>query len=166
MIKKILNDWSLRRWEKEITSFLNIFHALTPQQNSVVVGMAALFHHQFMSKDPKFEMLLKSPIGINQGEISIYILQLNSLINQFQKSGQLDEAAAMTLWKITFRCMVHEKFNRYGKLIWAIASLSFNPAENWLKEKLEASLKKHSPNDVPNLQAALTLHDYIPAQFK
>lgn len=165
MIKKLLAKWGLRASEKEITSFLSLFSQGNVQQNGIVLGMVALFHHQFTLKDPDFETLVNSKKGENQGPISAYIIQLNRLVNEFHKAGRFDEAAAMKLWNITFRCMTDESLHHHGISLWKIASSSFPEAKKWLSTKLEYAEKASHHRDAPDLKSAMKFYNFVPPQF-
>lgn len=166
MIGKLFLNWGLRKSEKEITSFLDTFSRLGTSEIGKVVGMAALFHHQYSQKDPEFEVLLNSDRGNNQGPISIRVLELNKLVNDMHRAGRLEDAASMKLWNITFRCMTHETLHHYGLLLWQIASTGFSEAKQWLQARLEYAEKSGHQRDAPNLSKALRLYNFIPPQFR
>jgi hypothetical protein len=162
---KLFANWGLRSSEKEIVSFLSLFSQGGVEQNGAVLGMAALLHHQFKVKDPEFETLVNSKKGENHGHISTHIIQLNRLVNEFHKVGRYDEAAAMKLWNITFRCMSHESLHHYGVSLWQVASRSFPEAKKWLEGKLISSEKAGHQRDAPNLKNASNLYNFVPPQF-
>jgi hypothetical protein len=163
---KLFLNWGLRMSEKQIMTFLDLFSQGDIEQNGAVLGMAALLHHQIKTKDPQFETLVNSKKGENQGPISVYIFQLNRLVNEFHKSGRYDEAAAMKLWNVTFRCMSHESLHHYGVEIWKIAAQSFPVAKQWLKEKLKQAERAGNKQDAASLKEALKLYNYVPPQFR
>lgn len=165
MIKKLFANWGLRSSEKEILSFLSLFAQRDVEQNGALLGMAALFYHQLKVKNPEFGTLVNSMKGENQGSISAYIIQLNRLVNDFHKAGRYDEAAAMKLWNISFRCMSHDSLSHYGVSLWHAASRSFPEAKNWLETNLTYADKSGHQSDTPNLINALNLHDFVPRQF-
>ena len=165
MIKNILKKWSIGGSEKLINQFLALFDQADSFQNGIVLGWAAILHYQIMTKDPKFEKLLNSKKGENQGPISAYILQLNSLGNQLSKAGRTEEAAGMKLWNITFRCMSDESLHHYGMSQWETASHSFAAAKSWLEDKSDFISEAGSERDRSSLNGALKIYNFIPPQF-
>lgn len=165
MINKLLRKWGLSDSEKQIKLFLDLFSQGDTVQNDMVLGWAALFHYQIMTKDPKFERLLNSKKGENQGPISNYILQLNRLGNDLRKAGRTDEAAGIMFLNITFRCMSDEAMHHYGTLLWKTASKSFWEAKLWLENRLAYSMDSASERDKASLSAALKIYNFIPPQF-
>jgi len=165
MIMKLFANLGLRTSEKEIKSFLSLFSQGDVEQNGAVLGMAALLHHQFKTKDPEFDTLVHSKKGENLKPISLYIIQLNQFDNEFHKAGRHDEAAAMNLWNITLRCMSHETLHHYGVELWKIAAQSIPEAKRWLDEKLQNAETAEHKRDTPSLREALKLYNFIPPQF-
>jgi hypothetical protein len=165
MIMKLFAKWGLRASEKEITSFLSVFSQGDVEKNGIVLGMAALLHHRLTEKDPEFEALLNSNKGENQGPLSVYIIHLNRLFNEFRKLGRSDEAAATKLWNITVRCMTDESLHHHGVSLWKIASSSFLGARKWMETRLEYAEKAGHHRDAADLKSALKLYNFVPPQF-
>jgi len=165
MIKKLLRKWGLSGSEKQIETFLHLFTQGDIEQNGMVLGWAALLHYQIMSKDPEFERLLNSKKGENQGPISMFIFQLDSLGNDLHKAGRMEEAAGMKLWNITLRCMSDDTLYHHGTLLWKTASVSFPEAKNWLENKLTHPIESGTSRDQSNLSGALKIYNFVPPQF-
>lgn len=165
MIKEIILKWGLRSSEKEIVSFLDLLSQGNAQQNGAVVGMAALFHHQYTEKDPDFQVLVNSQKGENCGPISTYVMKLSWLVNDFNKEGRHNEAVAMKLWNTTFRCMSDASLHHHGVSLWKVASRSFPEAKMWLEANLEHAENAVHARDTPNLKNALNIYNFIPPQF-
>lgn len=165
MIKKFLEKWTRGSSEKLINQFLTSFEQADSFQNGMLLGWAAILHYQMMSKDSEFEKLLNSKRGENQGAVSAYILQLNSLGNQFNKAGRMGEAAGMKLWNITFRCMSDDLLHHYGVSLWQTAAMSFADTRSWLENKSAQLNETGSERDKNSLSGSLKIYNYIPPQF-
>jgi len=145
MIGKFFLNWSLRKSEAEINSFLTTFSILGPSEVGRVVGMAALMHYQYAKTDPEFERLLNSRKGDNRGPISVRILELNRLVNELHHAGRLEDAGSLKLWNITFRCMTHDTLHKYGIALWKIAAKGFPEAKQWLVDRSLSIVLRHLP---------------------
>jgi hypothetical protein len=165
VIKELVLKWALRHSETEVVTFLGHFAGCELDHKGAVVGMAALMHHQYAEMDPDFRVLVRSQKDTNHGLISKYIVEMNCLINDFNKADRLNAAAAMKLWNVTFRCMSNATLHHHGVTIWATASESFPHAQQWLAAKLEAAERAGDKRDVQNLRVALELYDFVPPQF-
>lgn len=165
MIKKLLRKWGLSGSEKQIETFLHLFTQGDIEQNGIVLGWAALLHYQMKNNDQEFEKLLNSKKGANQGPISLYILQLNSLGNGLRKASRVGETAGMMLWNMTFRCMSDDSLHHYGKILWKSAVRSFSDAETWLEGMLANAKESGSERDIESMSGALKICNFIPPQF-
>ncbi len=166
MIKKFFLNWALRKFEAEIKSFLSIFNTLSASEVGKVVGMAALMHYQYSQKDPEFEVQLNSNKGENRGPISTRIIELGGLVYEMNRGGRLEDAASMSLWRFTFRCMMDDTLHHHGIALWKTAEKGFPEAKRWLDAQLELAQKSGHQPDTLNLRNALTLYNYIPPQFR
>ena len=163
---KFLAKAGMKRSEEEITKFLGLFKSGDEEQNGIIIGRAALIHYSLSSLDPKFSKLINSGVGENQGPIKNYILQLNSLLNDYHKAGESSNAAGVKLWNITFRCMSNNSFRHYGQALWNRASASFEYAKEHLKNELEMAASLGKGKMVEKIKGALSLYDYVPPQFR
>lgn len=163
---KFLAKAGMKRSEEEITNFLGLFESGDDEQNGIIIGRAALIHYSLSSIDPVFSTLINSGIGENQGHIKTYILQLNSLLNDYHKAGEYSNAAGVKLWNITFRCMSKNSFRHYGQALWNRASVSFEYANEHLKDELEMTESGGKEKMVERIKGALGIYDYIPPQFR
>lgn len=163
---KFLAKFGLKRSEEEIKNFISLFESGDVEENAVVVGRAALIHYAFSQLDPEFSKLVNSQVGENQGPISTYIIQLNKFLNDYHKSGEVQNAAGVKLWNITFRCMSNNSFRHYGKQIWEIASKSIESAKQYLEEEMNNAKSLGQETMMERCQGALGLYDYIPPQFR
>ena len=163
---KFLAKAGMKRSEEEITKFLSLFESGDEEQNGIIIGRAALIHYSLSSLDPAFSKLINSGVGENQGRIKNYILQLNSLLNDYHKAGESSNAAGVKLWNITFRCMSNNSFRHYGQALWNRASASFEYAKEHLKNELEMAASLGKGKMVEKIKGALSLYDYVPPQFR
>ena len=100
-------------------------------------------------------------------EISAFnVFQLDRLQKEALKVSNVEAAASLRFWSTTLRCMLTESFHGYGVTLWKIASLSFESAEDCLREKLRIAIDIGNKTEEERIKVAISLCRFIPPQFR
>ena len=165
MLKKWANS-RLKRSEQEIQNFLGTFEIASDIEKASVVAAAAFVHYEISSADISFSKLINSNIGENQGPISSYILELNSLSKRYQEANNQDGFLGVSFWNISFRCMSNNSLHHYGLRLWKEASKNFDSAKKMIEDQIETVKMEGDKTGVDMLNAVMTLTHFIPPQFR
>ena len=163
---KFLAKFGQKKSEEEIRKFLGLLKIADENQIGIALCRSALIHFSFSQIDPEFDKLVNSEVGQNQGAILNYILQLNSLVNDYAKAGESENASGVNIWNITFRCMSHNAFRHYGQELWREVSNHFDKSKEFLEFQLRKAQESDDKARIEKVKGALGLYDYIPPQFR
>ena len=114
MLGRAFDNWSKKRQAKEIEGYLEILKGMDSSEIGMVVAIATHMRHG-LAKHEGYDLL--DPI-ILMGTTPETVLHLGRLIREYQKAGEMTDAAAMMVWLHTLRAAARPELRMKGRELW------------------------------------------------
>lgn len=137
LFARMFNSWALKRQRKEMQQFIDGMAAMDGQEIGYLVANATDLRNRL--EKAGFQSLL-DPIVFYSANPTCTI-QIAGMIQDFQKAGDLQAAAALMVWAHTLRAAARPELRMQGRVLWGQLSRGFPHAEQAARDMMTFSLK-------------------------
>ncbi len=167
MFKKFLKSFSLKTAENELRDYTQKVSMLTSKNRGDILAYACLTLSNLIEQsDFDIEKIINTKEDVYGGELSDLVLHTNSLLKDYNRSGEMQGAAGTKVWNETFRCLVHPELIHYGKEMWGYFAEVQKEANEHLDTLEEMFNQKNRAENVLKISIARKYLGLIPARFK
>lgn len=166
MIKKFLKNFSLNTAERELEDYSQKVLIGNSEQHGIILGHAYLIFAQFVKKFPIAKKVLEIEDDIYRKELADLVLQTNSLLKEYNRARDIENAAGVKLWSETFRCLAHPELTHFGKEIWSYFDKAQKEAEEYLNNLEAKFTEQENHNMIDKIREAKKYLSIVPARYK
>ncbi len=165
MIKKFLKKFSLNTAEKELEDYLVKVSIGNSEQHGMILARACLIYAQLVKKLPILKDIMETKEDVYGGEVADLILETNSILKEYNNSGEAYNAAGLKLLNETLRCLAHPELTHLGKEIWSYFTSAQKEAEEYL-DSLESGFAERENDDmVTKVGEAKQYITFVPVRY-
>lgn len=166
MIKKFLKKISLSSAKRELSDYSQKVSIGNTEQHGIILGHAYLIFAQLVKKFPIAKKVLEAKDDIYGKELAGLVLQTNSLLKEYNRARDVENAAGVKLWSETFRCFAHPELTHFGKKIWSYFNKAQKEAEEYLNNLETKFTEQENHNMIGKIREAKKYLSLIPARYK